>query len=482
MSDLMSSMRGIPKIMIPVAPKDFNSAEDGGVGIVLAYFSDIMSSHNKNKLKIADLWSFYLGIQDILNKVRDERLSNNQISENHAYEFVEIKTALFDANNKQFSKKNVDSSDDITFLNRYLTDCGYYAKNIEADRFACAVGVGVTFTVPDVDMILSENYNAEAESPFLFDWLNPCNNFVVYSSMLGKDPLFCVNKETIRNSNNQDEDLYTVWTKKISFQLNASFSLIEGSVNGIAPLGHLPMIERSLNAARLGIIELIRDEFNFFNTLISSSADSVVDNANALLVFQGVDLTAAQVKEMLRAGAILIPPSGTGQDGKVYKVDLAFKIADVSDFLDRAVVRAYAIAGIPVPSSNTTSGGDTGQSSEIRSGWETASLRTKLETNNLIACDYQQLKLFLAIAKLVPNNKLDQLSASEIDIKYVIKYNDNPLVRAQAFDYYMKYMPPEMALDKSGSSMDSHSDGAAIEAWLAKQAQKDSGNPGSHGV
>lgn len=476
MAEIDGKLRGIPKITIPVNPEEFIAAGDGGVSVVLRYFAEVMSAHRANQIKIGQLWRFYLGVQDIANKIRPyNNQNNNRISENHAFEFVEIKTALFDANNKQFSKRNADSSDDIAFLNRYLIDCGYYAKNIEADRFACAVGVGVTFSAPNVGRIFADDFDSATESPFVFDWLNPKDNFVVYSSFLGKEPLFCVNIEAIRDVYGSERTVYTVWTRHNSFRLDESYRLEQGSVKVNAPLGYLPMTERSINAARLGIIELVQDEFNFFNTLVSSSADSVVDNANAILVFQDVEIDADDIVKMLEAGAIKIPPPanyGQGRDTKVYKVDLSFKINEVSDFLDKAIVRAYAVAGIPVPSSNTTSGGDTGQSSEIRSGWETASLRTKLETNSLIACDYKQLKLFLAIAKAVPDNKLDGLAASEIDVKYVIKYNDNPLVRAQAFDYYMKYMPPEMALDKSGSSMDSHSDGAAIEAWMEKQERK----------
>ena len=443
----------------------------------MRYFPSVMGEHLCNQKKIDALWRLYLGIQDIEKKTRPfDQINNNKISENHAYEFVEIKTALFDANNKQFSKKNTDSSDDITYLNRYLTDCEYYAKNVEADRFACAVGVGVTFAAPNVSRVNEEDYDPNTESPFVFDWLDPRFNFVVYSSFLGKEPLFCVNTQEVCNEYGSISTIYTVWTPTVSFCLDDSYVLIDGSIKAAYPIGCLPMLERSLNASRLGIIELVRDEFNFFNTLVSSAADSVVDNANAIIVFQDVDIDAADITTMLQAGAIKIPPPTNylaSRDTKVYKIDLSFKISDVADFLDQSIVRAYAVAGIPVPSSNTTSGGDTGQSSEIRSGWETASLRTKLETNTLIACDYRQLKLFLAIAKATPGNKLDELSASEIDIKYVIKYNDNPLVRAQAFDYYMKYMPPEMALDKSGSSMDSHSDGAAIEAWLAKKAEEE---------
>ena len=473
----VENRRGIHKITIPVSVDEFKRTKDGGLGFVLRYFPFVMGEHLCNQTKIDDLWRFYLGIQEIANKIRPfDQKNNNKISENHAYEFVEIKTALFDANNKQFSKKNTDSSDDITYLNRYLTDCEYYAKNVEADRFACAVGVGVTFAAPNVSRVNEENYDPNTESPFVFDWLDPRFNFVVYSSFLGKEPLFCVNIQDVCDEYGSISTIYTVWTPTVSFCLNDSYALIEGSLKAAYPIGCLPMLERALNASRLGIIELVRDEFNFFNTLVSSAADSVVDSANAIIVFQDVDIDAADITSMLQAGAIKIPPPTNylaSRDTKVYKIDLSFKISDVADFLDQSIVRAYAVAGIPVPSSNTTSGGDTGQSSEIRSGWETASLRTKLETNTLIACDYRQLKLFLAIAKATPGNKLDELSASEIDIKYVIKYNDNPLVRAQAFDYYMKYMPPEMALDKSGSSMDSHSDGAAIEAWLAKKAEEE---------
>lgn len=471
----VENCRGIHKITIPVRVDEFKRAADGGLDCVLRYFPLVMGEHERNQTKIDDLWRFYLGIQEIANKIRPfDQKNNNKISENHAYEFVEIKTALFDANNKQFSKKNTDSSDDITYLNRYLTDCEYYAKNIEADRFACAVGVGVTFAAPNAARVNEKDYDPNTESPFVFDWLDPRYNFVVYSSFLGKDPLFCVNIQSVCDEYKDVNTIYTVWTPTVSFYLDATYRLIEESVKLTYPIGYLPMLERSLNASRLGIIELVRDEFNFFNTLVSSAADSVVDSANAIIVFQDVDIDAEDITKMLQAGAVKIPPPVNytyGRDTKVYKIDLSFKISEVADFLDQAIVRAYAVAGIPVPSSNTTSGGDTGQSSEIRSGWETASLRTKLETKTLIACDYKQLKLFLAIARSTPDNKLDELSASEIDIKYVIKYNDNPLVRAQAFDYYMKYMPPEMALDKSGSSMDSHSDGAAIEAWLAKKAE-----------
>ena len=477
--------KGIKRIEIPKVDEDF-IADDYGFSVIKKYLPKILALHKDNAAKIEFFYNYFLGMQDVLGKQRlynKDADNNNRTVENHAYRQVNFKVGFLTGEKRDYTQKSDKLSgeaiDDLMILDRYYTDCGFFAKDKDLKEWVYATGIGATYTAPRTDIIIpngkggftfagKENgYDVDYEAPFKFSAINPTNNFVVYSSAFEKAPLFCVSIIDVDVS--KDDNSLPEIRKEIHIETNyASFKVqsdasfttffdFEREKVEITPktLHYLPIIEFATNNARMGIVELNRDMFNAINTLKSSVADMIVDNANAILVFKNVDIDADQVQEMKKAGAIIIgnnasqPSTAAAADLDTITIEIPFDV--LNTYYDQTLQQAYDIAGVPLASGQVTSGGDTGQARLLGGGWNNAYIVINNDITTLLKYDYEQLKLILKICKMVPNCRLDKLNANQIDIKYRINQNDNFLVKTQGImNLYNVKMPLDEIAKASG--------------------------------
>lgn len=491
--------KGIKRITIPKMDSDF-LASDFGWSIIKKYLPNILATHKKNADKIKFYYNYFLGEQDILAKIRQHEVNadnNNKEIENHANRQVEFKTGFLCGERRDYTHKADSDSDDLIYLDRYFTDCNFYSKDSDLKEWIYATGIGATYTEPRTDIIISDGidsitgkdilryatkgdgYDIENEAPFNFDCVSPVENFVVYSSARNREPLFCVSyvdvEIDIDGISQEIGKEIIVETRYASFRFKANnvFSMFywdkETDVEVRQKiLKYLPIIEFSVNKDRIGIIEKNRSSFNTINLIRSSVNDMVVDNANAILVFKNVDIESSEVKEMRKAGAIIISDSQTARGGgtadlKSITIEIPFN--DLTTYVEHITQNCYDIAGVPLASGQVTSGGDTGQARLLGGGWNNAYVIIHKEIQKLLEYDYEQLKLILMLCKQVPNCPLDDIFASQIDINYRVNQNDNLLVKAQAMkDLYDIHMPTEFILKVGGLSNDIKTDN---KDWIA---------------
>ena len=507
--------KGIKKITIPKLDSDFKT-EDFGWSIIKRYLPSILKTHSENAEKIKFYYNYFLGEQDILAKTRLHEINeenNNKEIENHANRQVEFKVGFLCGENRDYTHKADSDSDDLIYLDRYFTDCNFYSKDSDLKEWIYTTGIGVTYTEPRTDIILDngidtltgtkrvryaskeDGYNIEYEAPFNFDCVSPIENFVVYSSSRNKEPLFCVSYvET------EIEEKYTTQTtigKELivetryayfRFKSDKKFRTFYWDNLGIdverveKSLRYLPMIEYSVNKDRIGIVEKNRSSFNTINLIRSSVNDMIVYNSNAILVFKNVDIDSEEVKEMRKAGAIIISDSQTARTGgnadlKTVTIEIPFD--KLTTYIDQVVQNCYDIVGVPLASGQVTSGGDTGQARLLGGGWNNAYIIIHKEIKKLLEYDYEQLKLILMLCKQVPKCPLDKIFASQIDINYRVNQNDNLQVKAQSMKYlYEMHLPTEFILKVGGLSNDIKTDNknwiASINAFNEQQAKLES--------
>jgi hypothetical protein len=250
-------------------------------------------------------------------------------------------------------------------------------------------------------------------------------------------------------------------------------------------LPYLPLIEFAIDKDRIGIIEKNRSSFNTINLFRSAVNDMVVDNANSILVFKNVDVDNDTIKEMIKAGAVIIRDGINGATTSVAGFDnvtIEIPYDKMVVYIDQVMQNAYDIAGVPLASGQVTSGGDTGQARLLGGGWNNAYIIIHKEIMKLLEYDYKQLKLILDICRQVPNCKLNELYASQVDIHYRVNQNDNLQVKAQSMKYmYDMNMPLEFILKVGGLSNDIKTDSKnwqinvdkalALQAEMAKAKQ-----------
>lgn len=475
--------RGIRRIEIPKVDEEFKGA-DLGHAIIKKYLPQVLKAHCENQAKINFFYNYNLGEQDILQKQRlyqKDALNNNKVVENHAHRQTTFKVGYITSEKRDYTHKADSNTDDLTYLDHYFTDCNFFQKDIELKEWVFATGIGATYTAPRTDIILpngidnltgkpltrfageNDGFNIKYEAPFEYYVIDPRYNFVVYSSRFDKKPLFCVSIVEVDISKDDENPEYRkeiyVETRYASFVWQSDDNYIDfedrlelTKIKRV--LQYLPIIEYASNSSRLGLIELNRGLFNLINTLNSATADMIVDNANVILVFKNTDIDSEQVKEMKSAGAIIISDSQNARQGSqasldTIKIEIPFE--GLNQYYEEKVTQAYDIAGVPLASGNITSGGDTGQARLLGGGWQNAYTMIRPEIETLLQSDYEELKLILYLCRQVPNCPLNELYASQIDIKYRINQSDNYLVKTQGMmNLYNIGLPTEEILKTSG--------------------------------
>jgi SPP1 family phage portal protein len=466
---------GITKIKIPMLDSDFM----GGKSLenIKTYLPFILTKHRENRRKIDYLYNYFLGIQDIKDKKRlynKDSKNNNIVTENHAFRQVTFKAAYITSEKRDYSHKSDSDTDDMTYLDRYFTDCGYFAKDTTLKEWIYSTGIGCTYTSPRTDIIVEEKgkyryltpeegFNINSDAPFEFNVLDPRDNFIVYSSVMGENPLFCVSLVAQENDNATFPSEYNYKYKlfietryaRYVAECNKDFGLIgELKFEVEKAFVDMPMCEHSINDARLGIVELNRDLFNSINTLTSNITDIVVDGANVIMVFKNTDIDQSTIADMRNKGAIILKDAeGTqsNSEAKLETVTLEINFDGLNSFYEERLSQAYDIAGVPMASGQVTSGGDTGQARMLGGGWSNAYTIAKKDVNMLLKGDYTILKTILKICKSTPNCPVNDISASQIDIKYQMNQSDNLLVKAQSIaQLYEVNMPKEEILKQTG--------------------------------
>lgn len=475
------SYQGIKKIKIPIKPDEIRTPEQT-IAVFKNYLNQCLAAHKDNIEKMQYYSDVYEGKQDILAKTRPYVSNNNsKIVENHAKRQVDFKVNFMLGDKMQFSHKSDNCNDDLHIFDRFLSDSGFHTEFMEIKKDAFKYGVGTSFVQPRTDIINADgtysiDYDKDTEAPFAMNCVSPLENFVVYSSYVGEIELFCVNIADITDNalfNTVGRRyIITVYTRDNVFVYNNVAFPNCITVSSNAPEIHpqpesyryLPIIEHIFNKERIGIIELNLSLFNAINMVVSNCADCVYDNANKLYVFKNVEADQNTVDQMIAGGAILISTNNPETPADFSTVDIQFSQQDINTFYEQRVSKAYDIAGVPLASGITSSGGDTGKARLLGGGWENAYTIIK---GDIIGCektDYQLLKQLIAVCHTVPQTKVNELTASQIEIHYNINPNDDILSKTQsATNLYNIGMPEELILKYTNLSLDPCAD---AQKWV----------------
>lgn len=475
------SYQGIKKIKIPIKPDEIRTPEQT-IAVFKNYLNQCLAAHKENIKKMQYYSDVYEGKQDILEKTRPYVSNNNsKIVENHAKRQVDFKVNFMLGDKMQFSHKSDNCNDDLHIFDRFLSDSGFHTEFMEIKKDAFKYGVGTSFVQPRTDIInvdgtYSIDYDKDTEAPFAMNCVSPLENFVVYSSYVGEIELFCVNIADITDNaifNTAGRRyIITVYTRDNVFVYNnvafPNCITVSSNVPEIHPqpesYRYLPIIEHIFNKERIGIIELNLSLFNAINMVVSNCADCVYDNANKLYVFKNVEADQNTVDQMIAGGAVLISTNNPETPADFSTVDIQFSQQDINTFYEQRVSKAYDIAGVPLASGVTSSGGDTGKARLLGGGWENAYTIIK---GDIIGCektDYQLLKQLIAVCHTVPQTKVNELTASQIEIHYNINPNDDILSKTQsAVNLYNIGMPEELILKYINLSLDPCAD---AQKWI----------------
>ena len=437
---------------------------------VLQCLSDALTVHSLNRTEIDYLYRYLKGEQPVRSRVK--RINSeicNCIVVNRANEIVTFKTANFIGEPLQYVARggNTDSPDRIGTLNALMLSENKASKDLRLAYWMFTAGVGYRLTLRDkAEKWMSGELFDEA--PFEIYTLDPRNTFLVRSSDVSQKTLMGVTVVYPEPG----RALYTVYTPDSVFYIEGSPE--RGSViteERPCPLGMVPIVEYPCNEQRLGAFEIVIDLLDAINTIESNRVDAVEQFIQAIMVFEGVDVSREQLLELKDLGAIKLPPSLDGQSSRVYYLNEQLDQAQTQTLAEWLYQQVLQIVGVPAQGNANQSDNSNNGAVLIKNGWWNAEARAKETVAMWKQSETDFLKIILKICR---DTGALSLKVSEIEQKFGRSSYEDKLTKVQAFVSLISAgAPPSQAFSISGLAVDPESAAVAFEKY-GKYGKKDS--------
>ena len=390
--------------------------------------SKALGIHNQNVMDCEYLINYFLGKQDILSRMGNyTNQINNRTVVNYAFPITREIAAYMLSTPIQIVQKELKDQESANTLSKYYNYESSYYVDMCTEIYCSICGMGYQITLPSKD-ISGDN---TPDLPIVYDFLDPRNTFVVYSSDVG-NPVIMSCHYTINSNTHKRE--YTCYTNKYKFTFtNMDMNTLEKIPN---PLNRNPitMFENSLFLT--GDWEQAISVMEATNQVASDSLNDIEGVIRSLLVIIGAEFDEDDNNASLnrvKENRILTLVKGTGDTSNL---DAKF-IAPQLDSTSTQNIREYLeearniITGIPDRSSNS-SGGDTGVAVLNRDGWTDIELVSKLKEIFFKKAKKNQLDVGIQILKLLDLID-DGLSILDLDINIGRHTYDNIQTKTQAF-------------------------------------------------
>ena len=459
-------------ITIPVSKETLNEKK------ISKHLDYILKTHAQNIADYEHLHDVYTGKSKIWEKSRKYSESGDEniiINENHPFSMVEFKKGyMFGDDIKYSCTDNMNCTDDITYLNKYMKEQKKKKKNIDLAEDVYVAGSALRITLPKSNARLLD---LTKNAPFEMYNLEYVNSFVVYSSNYKKEKLFggiitalgtdLEESEIIIYS---DRDIYCYKCTGSKYALTIPiFQWKKPHYLGLCPIS-----EYKLNKSRIGIVEIVESILDGVNMISSSSVDNIVDFVNSILVVYNVEMNGDDYKLTKDNGLLILQTNNPNKPAEAKYLVNQLNHGDVMVKYEALLKVAYDIVGVPQASQNTTSGGDTGQARLLGAGWSRADIVGKQDEASLSEGDMENLEVILSICHKHPDCPINEVSVEDIEITFNRNRSDNLLVKTQSLQTLVGMnMPKETALGITGLVADNHEVAAAWDKLVEEKEAKE---------
>lgn len=436
---------------------------------VISVLNRAMTVHLKNRREEKYLRDYLRGWQPILARVKQYNAEiNNKVVVNIANEIVTFKTSEFAGKPIQYVSRgsNKSTPKKVGKLNDMMLSEDKQGKDFRLayDMFTC--GVGYRLVVQDQDG------SAERldESPFEIHIPDPLNTFVVRLNDVSKRPVMGVTYVYREEPIGGIE--FTVYTPNVTYTISGTETRgLEITDEVHHNFGMISLVEYPCNPIRMGAFEVVLPLLDAINLTQSNRLDGIEQFIQAIMVFEGVDITREQLLELKDLGALKLPAQMDGRSSKVYYLNEELNQSQTQTLVDDMYQRVLQIVGMPSQSNGLTSDSSNNGAVIMKNGWWHAEARS-LETQ---AMWYEAEGETLRIALKICNdaNLLAGLKASEVEPKFWRQSYEDTLVKTQAFASLRGAgMPAIQAFTFSNLSRDPESDAQVYDAYQEELAKK----------
>ena len=374
---------------------------------------------------------------------------NNQIVVNRAAEAVDFMSSYFLEEPMQYvSRGNRPGiTEAIDKLNGYMLEIGKETLDLELMFWVFLGGVGYRLTLPNP---------YEKGAPFEIFTLNPMTTWLVRSGDFRHKPMVAF----IESRDENDDIIYNAYTDKMYFVIKNGEVI---TAKRYASYGHIPIVEYSINKAKMGIFEGQTSLIDGIDLLESNRIDGVEQFVQALMVFKNCDIDSKEFQELQAKGAIRIK-SDSANPADVYYLNEQLDQSQVQTAIEDLDRKFREVVGLPSQSSENSSTSDTGKAVMLRGGWQIAESRANLAEGFFTQSENETLEIVLNICII---SRDLELSVEEIDQKFSRRSFADLLTKAQVLTTMLASdkIAPQDAYAASGMFVDANAAYIRGMAW-----------------
>ena len=468
---------------------------------VLRVLEKALSVHKKNREEIIFLKAYDKGIQPILqrSKVYHDEI-NNKIVVNIANEITTFKSSEFAGEQIQYvSRRGDDGSDNkpgeetngtgaaqkdvtrkVAQVNDMMISEDKHTLDYEMayEMFVCGVTHRLCWHDKGGEKL--EDYLDEA--PFELARPEAEDTFLVKYRDVKKTPAMgvtYVEREDPVDSKKKVTE-YTVYTPNVTYTIEGGPAMgtddhglkITNEVHH--NFGMVSLIEYPCNPARIGAFEVVIGLLNAVSLTLSNQEDGIEQFIQALMVFDGVDITREDFLALKDLGAIKLPASPAGQTSggkKLYYLNEQLDQSQTNALVNNMKQIILEIVGMP--SQGNASTGDSSNNGAVimRNGWWHAEGRALQTQNMWRRAETRLLKVVLKICN--DTNKLTGLKISDLEPRFWRQSYEDLLVKTQSFATLRSAgMPAVQAFKFSHLSRDPESDAIVYNDYQERLAEE----------
>ena len=453
---------------------------------VIEVLEKALSVHELNRREILFLQNYEKGLQPIQDRTKQyNKEINNKIVVNIANEIVTFKASEFagepiqyvsrrgnqgvDDSNREIPKKVSEVNDMMISEDKQTLDYELAYKMFTA-------GVGYRLCYHDSEAKRLDDYLDEA--PFEIAVPDVENTFVVRYNNAKKSIAMGVTY-VAKDPPNKDYE-YTVYTPDVTYTIEGLPGKA-ASENGLRitgrkrhNFGQVSLIEYPCNPDRMGAFEVVLDLLDAVSLTISNQEDGIEQFIQALMVFDGVDISRQDFLELKDLGAIKLPASPAGQGGggkKLYYLNEQLDQSQTNSLVNNMKQIILEIVGMP--SQGNASTGDSSNNGAVimKNGWWHAEGRAQQTQNMWKRAETEFLKVVLKICN--DTNRLTGLKISDLEPRFWRQSYEDLLVKTQSFATLRSAgMPAVQAFKFSHLSKDPESDAIMYDDYQEMLAQE----------
>lgn len=435
--------------------------------------------HELNRAEEIYLLNYEKGIQPVLNRTKEYNAEiNNKVVENIANEIVTFKSSEFAGEpiqyvsrrgNKGVDDKNRDIPEKVARVNDMMLAEGKQTLDLELAHKMFICGVAYRLTYHDTGDIDEDPQDFLDEAPFEIAIPDVQNTFVIRRNDAKKTVVAGV---TYVYKTPPDRDVeYTVYTPNVTYT-------IEGvpGVTGTGGLeitkevrhnfGRISLIEYPCNPDYMGAFEVVLPLLDSINLTQSNRLDGVEQFVQALMVFDGVDISRDDFLELKDLGAIKLPatPNGVSGGKKLYYLNEQLDQAQTQTLVNDMKKTVLEIVGMPGQGDGNTGDSSNNGAVIMRNGWWHAEGRALQTQNMWKKAETEFLKVVLKIC--ADTNTLTGLKISDLEPRFWRQSYEDLLVKTQSFSTLRTAgMPAIQAFKFSHLSRDPESDAIVYDDY-----------------